>query len=154
MYSWWLWLSLSRFTCVRFFAQPQDTQVLNSLLVRVACERPTDLLEILINHGATGPNESTEAFIEAIKNSSWIPSAKLLLPNINIDQIDDRDLSHLACWCEYDLVKQILRRGMWRPVCELDPMFATDFVPRIAPGDFFVLDDGLSITKAFLLRLA
>ena len=39
---------------------------------------------------------------------------------------------------------------MRRPVCGLDPMFATDFVPRIAPEDFFVLDVGLPLTKEFL----
>jgi hypothetical protein len=128
---------------------PPGNQVLNSLLVRVACERSTDVLEILINHGATGPTESTEAFIEAIKNSRWIPAAELLLPHIYIAQIDDRDLSNLACCCEYDLVKQILKRGMHRPVYELDPMFACDFVPRIDPEVFFVLDDGLPVTKAF-----
>lgn len=129
---------------------PPGTQVLNSLLVRVTCECSIDLLEILINHGATGPDESTEAFIEAIKKSSLIPAAELLLPHINIARIDDQDLSNLACCCEYDLVKQLLRRGMPRLAYELTPMFACDFVPRIAPEDFFVFEGVFPLTKSRL----
>lgn len=126
------------------------TQMLNSLLLRVACERPTDVLEILINHGATSPIESTEAFIKALDNRRWIPTAELLLPHIDISRIDDRDLANLACCCAWDLAKQVLKRGMDRPIYELDPMFANDFVSKIEPEYFFILDEGLPLTKAFL----
>ena len=127
-----------------------DPQVLNGLLVRVACERSTDLLEILIHHGATDPDESTRAFSEAIKNSYSIPAAELLLPNIDIARIDDQDLTNLASCCEFDLVKQILRRGTPSSAYAVTPRYAIDLVLQIEPEDFFVFDDGFPLTEKFL----
>jgi len=127
-----------------------DPQVLNNLLKHDACRWTADTLQILITHGATGQDESTEAFIEAIKDSDWIDAAELLLPYIDIARIDDRDLTNLASCCAWDLTKQVLKRGMPRPCCEMDYFYAIDFVQRICPEDFFVFDDGVFITEDFL----
>lgn len=134
---------------------PPDSQALNSLLKQAACRNSTDVLEIFIKHGAIGPDESTEAFIEVLNIGDWskaarIDAAELLLPFVNIARIDDRDLVNLACRCAWDLAKQVLKRGFVRQAYELPPEYAIDFVSQIGPEDYFVFEEGLPMTAEFL----
>jgi len=124
-------------------------QALNDLLIQVACDGPTEILEILIKYGANCPVKSTEAFILTLQNDR-ISAAELLLPNVNLSHIDDQDLAHMACYCAWDVCKSVLKRGWMNMPVELAPEYATDVVQMLKPEDFFMLDEGLPVTKDFL----